>query len=73
MPECRYLRTANVQYVKSKKMKKVKTKYIKILVQYCNDDEIDEIFLDENQMRQDFENEIDKLQDEIYKLNNKTE
>lgn len=73
MPECRYLRTANVQYVKSKKMKKVKTKYIKILVQYCNDDEIDEICLDENQMRQDFENEIDKLHDEIYKLNNKTE
>ena len=53
-------------------MKKVKTKYIKILVQYVDDDELDEIILDDNQMREDFENHIDKLETEIYKLNTKT-
>jgi hypothetical protein len=54
-------------------MKKVKTKYVKILIQYNEWEEEGEIFVDDNSMRQDFENEIDKLHDEINKLNNKTE
>ena len=49
------------------KQRKLKTKVIKVKVVYEDliDDNDKFLYLDENEMREDFENQIDKLQEEL--------
>ena len=54
-------------------MRRIRRKYINILIEYDVFEDINEIYLDENSMREKFEKQIDNLENELTNLNTKSE